>query len=89
MDIRAGREGNGSDAGGHTGGKKCVRFVIDMPGVKSGEIKVQVEDENALLIAGEIYAAHVRKIKPHMLLELSGVGGIFNEEVSSSHLNLI
>ncbi|KAL9672440.1 hypothetical protein QQ045_028690 [Rhodiola kirilowii] len=28
-------------------------FVIDMPGVKSGEIKVQVEDENALLIAGE------------------------------------
>ncbi|CAM8878914.1 unnamed protein product [Rhodiola kirilowii] len=28
-------------------------FVIDMPGVKSGEIKVQVEDENVLLIAGE------------------------------------
>ncbi|KAL9684929.1 hypothetical protein QQ045_022371 [Rhodiola kirilowii] len=28
-------------------------FVIDMPGVKSGEIKVQVEDENVLLIAGD------------------------------------
>ncbi|KAJ6843996.1 17.5 kDa class II heat shock protein [Iris pallida] len=28
-------------------------FVIDMPGVKSGEIKVQVEDDNLLVISGE------------------------------------
>nr|ABF61870.1 chaperone [Agave tequilana] len=28
-------------------------FVIDMPGVKSGEIKVQVEDDNVLVISGE------------------------------------
>ncbi|XP_008808923.2 17.1 kDa class II heat shock protein-like [Phoenix dactylifera] len=28
-------------------------FVVDMPGVKSGEIKVQVEDDNVLVISGE------------------------------------
>ncbi|KAK6927249.1 Alpha crystallin/Hsp20 domain [Dillenia turbinata] len=28
-------------------------FIIDMPGLKSGDIKVQVEDENVLLICGE------------------------------------
>ncbi|KAG0463929.1 hypothetical protein HPP92_019998 [Vanilla planifolia] len=28
-------------------------FVIDVPGVKSGEIKVQVEDNNLLVISGE------------------------------------
>ncbi|WJX16125.1 hypothetical protein P8452_06199 [Trifolium repens] len=28
-------------------------FVIDMPGLKSGNIKVQVEDDNVLLISGE------------------------------------
>ncbi|XP_010925395.1 17.3 kDa class II heat shock protein [Elaeis guineensis] len=28
-------------------------FVIDMPGVKSGEIKVQVEEDNMLTISGE------------------------------------
>ncbi|KAJ8564448.1 hypothetical protein K7X08_000908 [Anisodus acutangulus] len=28
-------------------------FIVDMPGLKSGDIKVQVEDENALLISGE------------------------------------
>ena len=28
-------------------------FVIDMPGLKSGEIKVQVEDDNLLVISGE------------------------------------
>ncbi|XP_050215643.1 17.1 kDa class II heat shock protein-like [Mercurialis annua] len=28
-------------------------FIIDMPGLKSGDIKVQVEDDNVLLIAGE------------------------------------
>lgn len=28
-------------------------FVIDMPGLKSGDIKVQVEAENVLLISGE------------------------------------
>lgn len=28
-------------------------FVIDMPGLKSGDIKVQVEDENVLLVTGE------------------------------------
>ena len=28
-------------------------FVIDMPGLKSGDIKVQVEDDNLLLICGE------------------------------------
>ncbi|CAA2957234.1 kda class ii heat shock [Olea europaea subsp. europaea] len=28
-------------------------FIVDMPGLKSGDIKVQVEDENVLLICGE------------------------------------
>ncbi|ONK81587.1 uncharacterized protein A4U43_C01F30840 [Asparagus officinalis] len=28
-------------------------FVVDMPGVKSGEIKVQIEDDNVLVISGE------------------------------------
>ncbi|XP_059644387.1 17.3 kDa class II heat shock protein-like [Cornus florida] len=28
-------------------------FVLDMPGLKSGDIKVQVEDDNVLLISGE------------------------------------
>ncbi|KAL7150843.1 hypothetical protein ABFS83_05G141000 [Erythranthe nasuta] len=28
-------------------------FVIDMPGLKSGDIRVQVEDGNVLLISGE------------------------------------
>ncbi|KAJ7966392.1 17.3 kDa class II heat shock protein-like [Quillaja saponaria] len=28
-------------------------FIVDMPGLKSGDIKVQVEDENVLLISGE------------------------------------
>ncbi|XP_014504039.1 17.9 kDa class II heat shock protein-like [Vigna radiata var. radiata] len=28
-------------------------FLVDMPGLKSGDIKVQVEDDNVLLISGE------------------------------------
>ena len=28
-------------------------FLVDMPGVKSGEIRVQVEDDNLLVITGE------------------------------------
>ncbi|KAF2304306.1 hypothetical protein GH714_029653 [Hevea brasiliensis] len=28
-------------------------FIIDMPGLKSGDIKVHVEDDNMLLISGE------------------------------------
>ncbi|KAK8535309.1 hypothetical protein V6N12_056831 [Hibiscus sabdariffa] len=32
---------------------KSYVFVVDMPGLKSGDIKVQVEDGNLLLISGE------------------------------------
>ncbi|KAL1827290.1 hypothetical protein ACET3Z_005702 [Daucus carota] len=28
-------------------------FVVDMPGLKSGEIKVQVEEDNVLVVSGE------------------------------------
>ncbi|CAA3026342.1 Hypothetical predicted protein [Olea europaea subsp. europaea] len=28
-------------------------FIVDMPGLKSNDIKVQVEDDNVLLISGE------------------------------------
>ena len=28
-------------------------FVVDMPGLKSGDIKVQVEDDNVLVVSGE------------------------------------
>ncbi|KAK8949326.1 17.9 kDa class II heat shock protein [Platanthera zijinensis] len=31
----------------------AYEFVLDMPGVKSGEIKVQVEEDNLLVITGE------------------------------------
>lgn len=29
------------------------QFIIDMPGLKSGDIKVQVEDDNVLVISGQ------------------------------------
>lgn len=32
---------------------KSYVFVVDMPGLKSGDIKVQVEEGNVLLISGE------------------------------------
>ncbi|XP_058097171.1 17.1 kDa class II heat shock protein-like [Magnolia sinica] len=32
---------------------KSYVFIVDMPGVKSGDIKVQVEDGNVLTISGE------------------------------------
>ncbi|KAE8684061.1 17.9 kDa class II heat shock protein [Hibiscus syriacus] len=32
---------------------KSYVFVVDMPGLKSGDIKVQVEADNVLLISGE------------------------------------
>ncbi|KAJ4957966.1 hypothetical protein NE237_025077 [Protea cynaroides] len=32
---------------------KSYVFIIDMPGLKSGDIKVQLEDDNVLLISGE------------------------------------
>ena len=32
---------------------KSYVFIVDMPGLKSGDIKVQVEDDNVLLISGE------------------------------------
>ena len=28
-------------------------FIVDMPGLKSGDIKVQVEDDNVLVVSGE------------------------------------
>ncbi|KAK7410164.1 hypothetical protein VNO78_00727 [Psophocarpus tetragonolobus] len=46
-DIRARRQSNGCDS------PNSYVFVIDMPGLKSEDIKVQVEDHNVLLISGE------------------------------------
>ncbi|XP_009609358.1 18.8 kDa class II heat shock protein-like [Nicotiana tomentosiformis] len=31
----------------------CYIFIIDMPGIKSNEIKVQVEDDNVLVVSGD------------------------------------
>ncbi|KAI3783322.1 hypothetical protein L1987_42400 [Smallanthus sonchifolius] len=31
----------------------CYVFIVDMPGLKSGDIKVQVEEDNVLVISGE------------------------------------
>ncbi|KAI3757742.1 hypothetical protein L6452_05285 [Arctium lappa] len=37
-------------------------FIVDMPGLKSGDIKVQVEDENVLVISGERKNQKERKV---------------------------
>ncbi|OIS96273.1 PREDICTED: 18.8 kDa class II heat shock protein-like [Nicotiana attenuata] len=31
----------------------CYIFIVDMPGIKANEIKVQVEDENVLVVSGD------------------------------------
>lgn len=31
----------------------CYIFIVDMPGTKANEIKVQVEDDNVLVVSGE------------------------------------
>nr|CAM96562.1 15.7 kDa heat-shock protein [Triticum monococcum] len=55
LDIPDGEAGN--TAGGEKQGptRAYVRdaFVVDMPGLGSGDIKVQVEDERVLVISGE------------------------------------
>ncbi|KAI3780440.1 hypothetical protein L2E82_10421 [Cichorium intybus] len=38
-------------------------FIIDMPGLKSGDIKVQVEDNNVLVISGERRREHDQEEK--------------------------
>ncbi|KVI01506.1 17.9 kDa class II heat shock protein-like [Cynara cardunculus var. scolymus] len=38
-------------------------FIVDMPGLKSGDIKVQVEDENVLVISGERKREHEQEEK--------------------------
>lgn len=38
-------------------------FVIDMPGLKSGDIKAQVEDDNVLLIGGERKREEEKEVK--------------------------
>ncbi|KAL4563942.1 hypothetical protein LXL04_027991 [Taraxacum kok-saghyz] len=38
-------------------------FIVDMPGLKSGDIKVQVEDDNVLVISGERKREHDQEEK--------------------------
>ncbi|CAH1449571.1 unnamed protein product [Lactuca virosa] len=38
-------------------------FIVDMPGLKSGDIKVQVEEDNVLVISGERKREHDQEEK--------------------------
>ncbi|PKI69006.1 hypothetical protein CRG98_010584 [Punica granatum] len=44
-------------------------FVIDMPGLKSGDIKVQVEDDNVLTISGERKRDEVKEGEKYLRME--------------------
>lgn len=43
-------------------------FVVDMPGVRPGEIKVQVEDDNKLVVSGERKRGEEKEAK-YLLME--------------------
>ncbi|KZV36509.1 small heat shock protein 17.3 kDa [Dorcoceras hygrometricum] len=49
--------------------QKSYEFVIDMPGLKSGDIKVQVEEGNVLLISGERKREDVKEGEKYVRME--------------------
>ncbi|GLT85585.1 hypothetical protein SLE2022_037720 [Rubroshorea leprosula] len=44
-------------------------FIVDMPGLKSGDIKVQVEDDNVLLISGERKREEEKEVAKYVRME--------------------
>ncbi|KAK4355164.1 hypothetical protein RND71_024135 [Anisodus tanguticus] len=44
-------------------------FIVDMPGLKSGDIKVQVEEDNVLLISGERKREEVKEGAKYIRME--------------------
>ena len=62
-------------------------FIVDMPGLKSGDIKVQVEDDNVLLICGERKREEEKEAAKYVRMERR-VGKFMRKFVLPENANL-